>query len=341
MAHGGHGHGDEIDFEAEFARELDPPYCQGNWRQVVGGLGVTAAVVLGIAGKEYFQRGGASPSVRQVAMMQMQPAVPMSMAAAPGNPVRPVMAVGNPTNAMGPAPVPSSDVRLVARNDRTSFNAVAWNTRPSVVGIRALVDGGGTAAAATVFQRVGSGVVVDGTGHVVTCRHVIEGAKQITVSRFRHPSERLVAQVVAYENDLALLRVSGAKTFSPAVIGDSSRVMVGDWILALGHPFGLGLTVTAGIVGRRNTSLAVPGGRRYDELLQTDAPINEGSSGGPLVSMKGEVIGLNAAIYAPGGDFAGAGFAIPSNRIADFLTRNLPGYAGARADFAPVPTGGG
>jgi serine protease Do len=106
-------------------------------------------------------------------------------------------------------------------------------------------------------------------------------------------------------------------------------VRVGDWVLAVGHPFGLGLTVTAGIVGRRHGTLGIPGGQQYTGLLQTDAPINEGSSGGPLANLDGQVVGLNTAIYAPTGVFSGVGFAIPSNVIRDFLSRHLRTFRAA------------
>jgi serine protease Do len=120
-----------------------------------------------------------------------------------------------------------------------------------------------------------------------------------------------------------------------AILADSRQVEVGDWILAVGHPFGLGLTVTAGIVGRRRGVLTVPGSRQYTDLFQTDAPINEGSSGGPLVDLAGQVVGINMAIYAPTGVFSGAGFAIPSNRVRDFVSQHLGGaqVAGARRAY--------
>jgi serine protease Do len=139
--------------------------------------------------------------------------------------------------------------------------------------------------------------------------------------------------VVAVEEDLALLRVLDGEAPAPARLADSNQVHVGDWILAVGHPFGLGLTVTAGIVGRKDGVLSIPGGQQYTGLLQTDAPINEGSSGGPLVDLSGEVVGLSTAIYAPTGVFSGAGFAIPSNRVRAFLSRNL----GASLGPSPVP----
>jgi serine protease Do len=114
-----------------------------------------------------------------------------------------------------------------------------------------------------------------------------------------------------------------------ATLGDSSQVGVGDWVLAVGHPFALGTTVTAGIVSRRDVTLALPGGRAQTGLFQTDAAINEGSSGGPLVNVAGDVIGINAAIYAPTGAFSGAGFAIPSNQVRAFLSSTLGASAPA------------
>src|SRR5262249_24508928 len=131
--------------------------------------------------------------------------------------------------------------------------------------------------------------------------------------------------------DLTLLQVTGAAPMTAAVLGDSSQVNVGDWVLAVGHPFQLGTTVTSGIVSRRGVTLALPGGKAQTGLFQTDAAINEGSSGGPLVNLAGEVIGINSAIYAPNGAFSGAGFAIPADQVRSFIGSVL----GSPAQSAP------
>jgi serine protease Do len=216
-------------------------------------------------------------------------------------------------------------VHLVATTQRSAFNIAAQTIRPSVVGIRATFsrpDGTPTKI------RVGSGVLVDSAGYVVTCYHVIADATRISVSPFNQATAPINAQFIASQDDLALLRLESGAPFPAAQFGDSGLAEVGDWVLAVGHPFGLGLTVTAGIIGRRRGVLDVPGGGQYTGLFQTDAPINEGSSGGPLVDLQGRVVGLNTAIYSPTGAFSGAGFAIPSNRVREFLTVNLPNPSG-------------
>ena len=118
--------------------------------------------------------------------------------------------------------------------------------------------------------------------------------------------------------DLALIKISGAPPLPTAPLGDSNSIQVGDWVLAFGSPFGLDQTVTQGIISNKRTSLTVEG-VSYGEMLQTDAPINRGSSGGPLVNLNGRVIGINTAIYGPSGEFNGTGFAVPVDRAKAFL----------------------
>jgi serine protease Do len=239
---------------------------------------------------------------------------------------------------VGAASGPSAgNVKLTGATQHTEFNVAARTIRPSVVGIRAAIGsvGGGRSS----VERIGSGLAIDSAGHIVTCQHVIAGATSIMVSRFGRPNERAPARVVAVEEDLALLHLLDGEAPASAQLADSSQVHVGDWILAVGHPFGLGLTVTAGIVGRKDGVLSIPGGQQYTGLLQTDAPINEGSSGGPLVDLTGQVVGLSTAIYAPTGVFSGAGFAIPSNRVREFLSRNLAGPVGPAAGPQVAATG--
>jgi serine protease Do len=144
------------------------------------------------------------------------------------------------------------------------------------------------------------------------------------VTRFNEPQNYLAARLVATDtaNDLALLQVTGDGPFPCASFADSSLAEVGDWVLTIGNPFGLGHTVTAGIVSAKRTSIAIDG-VTYGAILQTDAPINPGSSGGPLVNLQGKMVGINTAIYAPTGAFNGTGFAIPSNRVSAFVARVL------------------
>jgi serine protease Do len=159
-------------------------------------------------------------------------------------------------------------------------------------------------------QSLGSGFIIDRSGLVVTNNHVIADADSITVTLA--DDTNLPAEVVGRDvvTDLALLKVEAKQPLSVLSWGDSNKARVGDWVLAIGDPFGLGGTVTAGILSARAREInAGP----YDDFLQTDASINRGNSGGPMFNMAGEVIGINTAIYSPSGGSIGIGFAIPSN----------------------------
>jgi serine protease Do len=157
---------------------------------------------------------------------------------------------------------------------------------------------------------LGSGFVIDPSGLIVTNEHVIDQAEQITVTL--NDGTSLPAKVVGRDEktDLALLRVHPTKPLISAHFGDSNKARVGDWVVAIGNPFGLGSTVTAGIVSARNRDIAAG---PYDDFIQTDAPINRGNSGGPLFDMEGNVVGINSVIYSPSGGSVGIGFSIPSN----------------------------
>ncbi len=172
------------------------------------------------------------------------------------------------------------------------------------------------------LQRVsslGSGFIIDDAGHVVTNNHVIELADEIDV--ILSDGTIMSAQLVGRdpETDIALLRVNPEEAdLIPVDLGDSDTALVGDWVVAIGNPFGLGGTVTAGIVSARDRNINAG---EYDDFIQTDAAINKGNSGGPLFNLKGEVIGVNTAIYSPGGSGGGSvgvGFSVPSN-----LTRQI------------------
>jgi serine protease Do len=160
-------------------------------------------------------------------------------------------------------------------------------------------------------QSLGSGFIIDGEkGLVVTNNHVIDHADEIQV--ILHDDTKLSAKVIGRdaETDLAILKVISTKPLKSVPWGDSDAMRVGDWILAVGNPFGLGGTVTAGIVSARARNINAG---RYDDFIQTDASINRGNSGGPMFNMRGEVIGINTAIFSPSGGSVGIGFAIPSN----------------------------
>jgi serine protease Do len=159
-------------------------------------------------------------------------------------------------------------------------------------------------------QGTGSGFVIAKDGVVVTNNHVVENAKEITV-RMSDGTE-LPAKLLGRDpkTDLAVLKVESKHDLPVVPLGDSDKLRVGDWVVAIGNPFGLDNTVTAGIVSAKGRSI---GSGPYDQFIQTDAPINPGNSGGPLFNERGEVIGINTAIFSQGGGNVGIGFAIPVN----------------------------
>ena len=178
---------------------------------------------------------------------------------------------------------------------------------------------GGPAGEATTSRRpdrrmqsLGSGFIIDASGLVVTNNHVIDGADEITVTLQDNTS--LKAKVLGRDEtgDIALLQVKPDKPLPAVQFGDSDTERVGDWVLAIGNPFGLGGTVTAGIVSARGRDIRQG---PYDDFIQTDAAINRGNSGGPLFNMDGQVIGMNTAIYSPSGGSIGIGFSIPANMV--------------------------
>ena len=159
---------------------------------------------------------------------------------------------------------------------------------------------------------LGSGFVIDATGYIVTNNHVIEGADEIRVLFQDGHNTEMKAELIGTDpaTDLALLKIEPKGVKLTALSwGDSDKLRVGDWVVAIGNPFGLGGTVTAGIVSARSRDI---GAGNYDDFIQTDASINRGNSGGPLVNLAGEVVGINTAIYSQTGGSVGIGFAIPA-----------------------------
>ena len=180
---------------------------------------------------------------------------------------------------------------------------------------------------------LGSGFIIDAAGYVVTNNHVIQDADEITVTL--HDDTVFKATLVGRDTktDLALLKIEpGKKALTAVSFGNSDTARVGDWVLAIGNPFGLGGTVTAGIVSARGRDInAGP----YDDFLQTDASINRGNSGGPMFNMDGEVIGINTAIFSPSGGSIGIGFAIPSS-LAKPVIDELRKYGKTRRGWLGV-----
>ena len=171
-------------------------------------------------------------------------------------------------------------------------------------------------------EALGSGFIVGSDGTIVTNNHVIDGATSIKVTL--DDGTELPAKLVGRDakNDLAVLKVKADKSLPTVKWGDSDKLMPGDQVLAFGNPFGIGTTVTAGIVSARGRDLH---SGPFDDFIQIDAPINHGNSGGPLVDVAGNVVGINAAIYSPNGGSVGVGFAIPSDQAEKVVAKLMKG----------------
>jgi len=168
---------------------------------------------------------------------------------------------------------------------------------------------------------MGSGLIIDSSGVILTNNHVVEGGGEITVRLYDGREFRATHVATDPKTDLAVLRIEGAKHLQAATLGDSDAAEVGDWVIALGHPFGLEGTVTAGIISAKGRGIGLT---ERGSFIQTDAAINPGNSGGPLVNLDGEVIGINTAIASNGGGNEGIGFSIPINSakwVANQLTK--------------------
>jgi serine protease Do len=184
-------------------------------------------------------------------------------------------------------------------------------------------------------RSLGSGVIVDSKGYIVTNRHVVEKADRIRVRIDEDPPGVLHdAKLIGadQETDLAVIKIETDKPLPVAKLGNSESMQVGDWVLAVGSPFGLSETVTAGIVSAKGRNI-VPN-RQFQSFIQTDAAINPGNSGGPLVNMAGEVIGINTAILTDTNAYAGVGFALPSNTVVNVYNQLIgPDHRVARGSI--------
>jgi serine protease Do len=218
-----------------------------------------------------------------------------------------------------------------------SFSQVAETVAPAVVNITTVTRGaagrtpieeffgeeffrrffGEVPEREQVQKSLGSGVIVDPSGTVLTNAHVVERASEIEV--VTADGKKHKAKVVGADRrtDLAVLKLQGGGPYPAATLGDSDKLKVGDWVLAIGSPFGLQQTVTAGIISAKGRSI---GQGPFDDFLQTDAAINPGNSGGPLVNMSGEVVGINSAILSRSGGNVGIGFSIPVNMAKRIYT---------------------
>lgn len=259
----------------------------------------------------------------------------------------------------------SREQLAVASDLSEAFQHVARTLRPSVVSIRSVrrVEAGVRPYGSQVpdeFRRffgqdelldrfffepppaergfeqhgLGSGVIVSEDGYILTNNHVVDGADEVKVAL--SDRRELIAEIIGTDRatDLAVLKVESGD-LHPATLGDSSQLQVGEWALAIGSPFGLEHTVTAGIISAKGRRVGILGDNGYEDFIQTDAAINPGNSGGPLVNLRGEVIGINTAIESRSGGNQGVGFAIPSDmarRVMDAIIEEggvTRGYLGA------------
>jgi S1-C subfamily serine protease len=219
-----------------------------------------------------------------------------------------------------------------------SYHQIIENVRPAVISIDAVITQmpmNNAGMPEINYKRIGSGVIISPRGYALSSYHVIERANALRAIVYgREGAHEFPLKVVnAYKNtDLALLRIKGDGPFSYAVLGDSKGVRTGDIVLAMGSPFGFDQTITAGIVSSRHRSITI-GGILYEDIIQTDTPINRGNSGGPLVNVRGQIIGINTAIYSPTGTYSGIGFAIPINN-AETLVSGVLDFRNAPAQVA-------
>ena len=165
-------------------------------------------------------------------------------------------------------------------------------------------------------RNLGTGFIIDPKGFILTNNHVVEQSDEIKVKTAN--DKEYAAEIIGRDpmTDLALIHIDTNVPLIPLPLGDSDQLEVGDWVVAIGNPFGLGNTVTAGIVSAKYRQI---GAGAYDNFIQTDTPINPGNSGGPLLNIAGEVVGINTAIFSQGGGSVGIGFSIPINMVKDLL----------------------
>ncbi|MBW1773728.1 MAG: DegQ family serine endoprotease [Deltaproteobacteria bacterium] len=240
----------------------------------------------------------------------------------------------------GPLSEPRAQSSSILPGAPGSFSELVKKTKPSVVNIRTVKVVKGPQRSPHPFgqddplkdffekyfrdhmpkefkqRSLGSGFIIDKEGHILTNNHVVEGTDEIKVilSDKREFSAKIIGRDP--KTDLALIRVEADSPLTPLSLGDSEKLEVGDWVIAIGNPFGLGSTVTSGIVSAKYRKI---GAGAYDNFIQTDASINPGNSGGPLLNTAGEVVGINSAIFSGTGGSIGIGFAIPINMVKDLL----------------------
>lgn len=260
------------------------------------------------------------------------------------------MLSGQPTVAQNETQIARAPEALSA-----SFAEIARRVEPAVVNIETMTAVAETAdkddadkddpasnnSLLDMFRRqarrptrgVGSGFIVSPKGYILTNEHVIEGATRITVGL--QSGEKFRGKIIGIdeETDVAVIKIETSQDLPTVTLGDSNSAEVGDWVLAMGSPFGLDQTVTAGIISKKERE--TPYFTSFQRFLQTDAAINRGNSGGPLVNMRGEVIGVNSQIATSTGDYNGIGFALPANE-ANFVYRQIVSQGKVRRGFLGI-----
>jgi serine protease Do len=280
--------------------------------------GVTSALLLGGAALSLATGYPAGAQVAQNDTSQMQNVVPR--AGAPTS-------FAELTEQLAPAVVNISTRQRVRVASQNPFAGTPFEDLFGGQGGRGGLGGNGPQTREA--QSLGSGFIISSDGYVVTNNHVIaaEGAQLESITVTMTDGTEYPAKLIGRDaaSDLAVLKITGSKSFPFVKFGDSRNARVGDWVIAIGNPFGLSGTVTSGIISAvyRNTGA----GGAYDRYLQTDAAINRGNSGGPMFDMKGQVIGINNAIFSPTGGSVGIGFAIPAETAAPIVEQLKSGQA--------------
>ena len=283
------------------------------WRTLAAHLLTVAATVLLLA-LLFGPRLGANrrPVLAQIPRLpRVQPAVPRPPRPQPAAPPYQLPAVKAPE-------IPAELLRQADADEQINIRVYASVNR-SVVNITTASEESGFFGDETT-SGTGSGFVIDQTGHILTNYHVVEDAESVQVTLYDGTTHE--ARVIGEDasNDVAVVQVHApADHLYPVKLGDSSRLLVGQKILALGNPFGLERTLTTGIISSLDRSLRSKNGRMIKGIIQTDAAINPGNSGGPLLNSRGEVIGMNTAIISQVGQSAGISFAVPINAITRIL----------------------
>ncbi|WP_406697186.1 trypsin-like peptidase domain-containing protein [Singulisphaera sp. Ch08] len=295
-----------------------------NWKSISAHL-LTAATTLALAALLFGGRFGAprQPPVNQIpGFRRLEP---------PATP-RPARPTGYQLQTVPSPPIPPEVLKSADADEQINIRVYQGVNR-SVVNITTASEAAGIFGDET-SSGTGSGFVIDAQGHILTNYHVVEDAESVQVTLYDGTTHE--ARVIGADasNDVAIVKVQAPTAdLYPVALGDSSGLLVGQKILALGNPFGLERTLTTGIISSLDRSLQAKNGRMIKGIIQTDAAINPGNSGGPLLNSRGQVIGMNTAIMSQVGQSAGISFAVPINAIARIIKPLIEHGRVIRADL--------